>query len=139
MGANLLGANLHGADLTETKLPDFQLPAGELRGWKKAALQAGTRRHVIVELIIPTEAPRTACLVGPMCRSAWALVVSVDGRTDAGAIAVSCSHPREFSPLEYRPGEIVRAHEWSDDILAQGAPGVHFLRTRREAEEWFAL
>ena len=139
-GANLRYADLRGADLTDVnlrnadlwdadlrgaKLPEFQLPPGDLIGYKSC-------NGVLVKLLIPAAAKRTASLSGNKCRAEYALVSEVGGSSDPEASAQSWTpvHPK----VTYRPGETVRPHNgYSDDPRAGGAPGIHFYRTEAEA------
>lgn len=117
-GANLSGADLSGADLSGANLPAFQIPQeGELIVWKKAS-------EGLVKLRIPPNARRTASLVGRKCRAEFAEVLQGSGKS-------------LYDPsVCYKVGETVRAHDYSDDIRVECAPGIHFFMTREEAEAY---
>jgi len=123
-GANLRGADLSGADLSEANLigatlPAYQIPAGDLVAWKKADGR-------IVELLIPSRAKRTACLVSRKCRAEFAFVRAIEGaaqvESEQGCI--------------YRIGEEVWPDRYCDDPRVGCSHGIHFFVTRQEAEEW---
>jgi hypothetical protein len=117
--ANLSGAKLGGANLSGAKLPRFQLPQTKaIRGFKK--LKDG----VICELRIPAKAKRTASLVGNKCRAEYAVVLSGAG--------VSSHDGR----TRYAVGETVRPDSYDDDIRVECTNGIHFFRTREEAERY---
>ena len=116
--ADLRWADLRWADLSGARLPDFQLPDGELVVYKK--LFGGT----ICTLRIPAEARRTASLVGNKCRAEYAVVIYGGGYS---------YHTTEF---RYLPGETVRPDYYDDDPRIECSHGIHFFRTRKEAEEY---
>lgn len=128
-GANLTGAKfddavLLEADFTGAVMPDFQLPQGvAIRGWKKL------RDDVIAELEIPAKARRTASLIGRKCRAEYAVVVSLS-KGDSG---VSIQDDK----VTYTVGQTVKPRNWyDDDFRLDCAPGIHFFRTRDEAEQY---
>jgi hypothetical protein len=130
-GADLRSANLYGADLrdadlryanlTEARLPFFQIvpEKGGFTAWKRV-------RGGVCELYVPARAKRTSSLVGRKCRASHVKVVSApaDGRGIHDAAVV------------YRPGEIVRADSFDDDIRVECTHGIHFFITRQEAEDY---
>jgi len=117
--ANLRGANLREANLIGATLPAYQIPAGDLVAWKKADGR-------IVELLIPSRAKRTACLVSRKCRAEFAFVRAIEGaaqvESEQGCI--------------YRIGEEVWPDRYCDDPRVGCSHGIHFFVTRQEAEEW---
>ena len=126
-GAYLSGADLSGANLSWAKGAEIViartriLPEGALIGWKKC--QGG----VIVRLRIPEEARRSHAF-GRKCRAEFADVLEVIG-ADVGV----SSHDNR---TEYRSGERVTCHRWSDDWREECAGGIHFFITREEAEAY---
>ncbi len=126
-GADLSGADISGANLSRAKGAEFViartriLPEGALIGWKKC------RNGVIVRLRIPEEARRSHAF-GRKCRAEFADVMEVIG-ADVGV----SSHN---SSTEYRCGERVTCHKWSDDWQEECAGGIHFFITREEAEAY---
>ena len=118
-GADLRGAYLRGADLRGADLPHFQIPQhGELRVYKKVD-------GVIVHLLIPRGARRTASLVGRKCRAEYAKVLAIQGDS-----------PVETRGVKYEIGKTVTPDKYDDDIRVECTHGIHFFLTREEAEQW---
>jgi hypothetical protein len=134
MGANLGRANLQRADfkgacvedanLKGAKLPaTARLPKGDLIGWKKLC------GDVIAQLKIPAKAHRTASLTSNKCRAEYVVVVALYGtRARRGTSA--------HDGTEYRVGCVVTPDSYDDDLRVACTHGIHFFRTRKEAEEW---
>ena len=124
-GANISGANLYGADLSRAKNADLViartriLPDGDLIGWKKC------KGGAIVKLRIPEAAKRSHAF-GRKCRAEYADVLDVIG----AEVGVS----QHDGKTEYRAGQRVTCHEWSDNWQDECAGGIHFYITRAEAE-----
>lgn len=119
-GADLSGAYLKGADLSEAMLPTFQIPqTGTLTVWKAC-------QGVLVRLLIPAKAKRTASLVGRKCRAEYAKVLWT-----AKPLPVSW---RKKGRITYATGEIVRPDKYDDDPRVECTHGIHFFLTKEEAE-----
>jgi hypothetical protein len=119
---NLQNADMEGVNLHNAKLPDFQLPPGDLPGWKKV------RNGVVLELLITGN--RTATLTSNKCRCDRACV-----------LRATCGSPGPFRSLYspdflYAVGEEVACSDYNPDPRTECAPGIHFFRTRREAERY---
>ena len=119
--ANLSQAHLSGANLDGARLPHYQVCEGGLIGWKKVEGE-------ILKVRIPEGAGRTASLVGRKCRAEYAEIISIaDGRL---------SEVTGGAGLTYRVGETIHADRFDPDPREECAHGVHFFRTREEAEEY---
>ena len=138
-GANLRGAYLIGAYLTsadlrgakiddKTKLPNFFLcpEKGSFTAFKKV------RNGIVLELQIPASAKRTSSLVGRKCRASKAKVIKAHNNPDGLNEFVSKHNP----DFVYKIGETVHAHDYSNDIRIECAPGIHFFITYQEALEY---
>ncbi len=122
-GAYLRGAYLRGADLQGAYLPMFQIPQeGELIVYKKACGK-------VVKLRVPSEAKRTASLIGRKCRAEYVEVLEIEG----GLSSVDSSR---WADTEYKVGEIVYPDKYDPDPRVECTHGIHFFLTREEAEEW---
>lgn len=133
-GADLRGADftaavltkvdLTGADLTGATLPDFRVcpEEGEFIAWKK------TMKGVI-RLLVPADATRVNAIGSRKCRASKVIVLGGPG-------CGGSSPTRMEGTLVYAEGAEVVAPEFSDDIRAECAPGIHFFITKKEAEEW---
>ena len=124
-GADLSRANLYGTNISRAKNADLViartriLPEGDLIGWKKC------QNGVIVKLRIPDAAKRSHAF-GRKCRAECADVLDV-----IGAEVGTSQHDGK---TEYRAGQRVTCHEWSDNWQDECAGGIHFYITRAEAE-----
>lgn len=121
--AYLTHASLKGATLPPLAV---QLPEGEFTAWKKA------RQRMILELVIPAHARRTASLVGRKCRAQSAHVVSaahLDGLRPNTITFFSLRSP-DFS---YTLGEVVTEPNYNDDVRTECTYGIHFFSTQEEA------
>jgi hypothetical protein len=125
--ANLSGAILRDADLRGAILPHYQIPQdGEITAWK--VLNGGE----ICKLRVPSGAKRTASLVGRKCRAECAWVVSIE--RDGVPLDNALSNHDHF--FVYRCGEMVWPDSYDPDPRVECTNGIHFFRTREEAEEW---
>ena len=141
-GANLSGANLSradlsradlsGANLSRANLSDAKnaalviaqtriLPEGQLIGWKSCKF------GVIVKLSIPAESRRSHAF-GRKCRAEFADVLEIFN----GEVGIS----KHDGKTDYRTGERVTCHEWSENWQEECAGGIHFFITREEAEAY---
>jgi len=119
-GVNLEGANLRGVNLEGANLPRFQIPqTGSIEVWKKTSTG-------VIKLLIPSEAKRTASLVGRKCRAEYAIVLS--------------SRPGSTSnhdgKTQYIEGTTVYPDKYDDDIRVECTSGIHFFLTKEEAKEY---
>jgi len=128
-GANLRRANLHEASLREANLYGAKLPhykicpeTGAFDAWKAVHHRGG---KAVIKIRIPKRAKRCSSLVGRKCRASFVKVLEGAG--------ISPTHSRK---LTYIKGQIVKAHDFSDDPRVECAPGIHFFMTKQEAEEW---
>ena len=132
-GADLRRANLQGADLQGAKNLSALVAArlsivpvvGAFIGFKKCFTNIGG--SVIVKLLIPARAKRSNG-TERKCRASFVKVLALS----RGTIAYS-THDAKHK-LEYRPGKIVRAHEFCEDRWRTCAGGIHFYLTPEEAE-----
>ena len=122
-GAYLRGADLRGAYLKEAKLPAFQIPqTGTLTVWKSC-------HGVLVRLLIPAKAKRTASLVGRKCRAEYAKVLwTAEPSPRSGKFGSA-------TPITYMTGEIVRPDKYDPDPRVECTHGIHFFLTKEEAGE----
>ena len=125
-GANLRAANLSGANLRDmlydhTTIGIHPAPEGELVVW-------GKKDGVLVKMLVPADAKRS-CATSRKHRAEYVKVLEVIGAKEAVV-------KNRFGTTVYRPGEIVRAHDWDDDRWNECAPGIHFFLTKKEAEGW---
>jgi hypothetical protein len=151
-GANLSGADLSGADLSRADLSradlygangladakgldplsfgPVTLPDGSFRAYKLGRGPGGAR--VVVTLEIPEDAQRVAPLVGRKCRASKAKVLALS----VGDAAESW-HQQDGRPVvTYRVGETVEADKYDPSPFVECSGGIHFLISRREAEEY---
>ena len=120
--ANLYGANLSGAENAALAIAQTRiLPEGQLIGWKSC--ESG----VIVKLSIPAEARRSHAF-GRKCRAEFADVLEIFN----GEVGIS----KHDGKTDYRTGERVTCHEWSENWQEECAGGIHFFITREEAEAY---
>jgi Family of unknown function (DUF5758) len=88
------------------------------RGWKKCI------DGVLVEVEIPADARRVA--IGRRCKAEFVNVLQVIG----AAAGLS-----QYGHAVYRVGEIVRAHDFSEDLESARPPcGINFYMDRDSAE-----
>ena len=154
-GANLVGADLSGANLRSANLlsadlrkPDGTEPAlfsrflivpsaGQFTAWKTVCRTNGDRAIFMVR--VPPRARRISSIVGRKCRVEYARVLSaetLDGTPIEGETFYSYRGPTESEHIEYHVGDVIRCHEWNDDIRIECAPGIHCFITRDEAAEY---
>ena len=121
--ADLSGANLSGAGLDENQLVRRGLCLKEpLIGYKKC------RDGLIVTLEIPKGAI-VFSINNKKCRTNVAKVVEISNGSE---IAYS-QHDGTFA---YKVGETVYPNDFSCEYYEECAEGIHFFRTREEAEEY---
>ena len=132
-GANLSGANLSGAYLRGANLRDANLDESEkirqgvcleesMTGYKKC--QDG----VIVTLKIP-EGAIVFSINNSKCRTNVAKVIDIDN----GLTKVASCYDSKFI---YHKGRIVRVKNFNCQYNEECASGIHFFRTREEAEKY---
>jgi hypothetical protein len=118
-GANLEYAHLENADLKDAMLPDFQKCPDkgiEFKGYKKLDDES------VIEVIIPSHADRTSCLVSNKCRAS-SMIVHQIGRS---------RHDHDY---RYKIGENF-PDLYDPDIRIDCAHGLHFFMTYKEAKEY---
>lgn len=131
--AYLRGANLSGADLSYANLRCANLDENEkirqgvcleepMVGYKKC--QDG----VIVTLKIP-EGAIVFSINNSKCRTNVAKVIGIDN----GLTKVASNYDSKFI---YRKGRIVRVNNFNCQYNEECASGIHFFRTREEAEKY---
>ena len=131
-GANLRGADLSGADLRDADLRGADLDESEqirmgliltepMRGFKKC------KDGVIVELEIPAGAI-VFSINNTKCRTNIAKVVSIS----EGDVAYSL-YSKAFV---YRVGKVVKPYTFNTRYNVECGSGIHFFRTRAEAEQY---
>ena len=124
--ADLSWADLSGADL-DSIVYDYNsigihpAPEGDLIGW-------GKKSGNIVKMLIPAEAKRS-CATTRKHRAEFVKVLKVYGADEAIV-------KNKYGTTIYKPGEIVRCHEWDDNRWNECSGGIHFFLTREEAEQW---
>ena len=122
--ANLLDAIMKDVNITGATLPDFQIPQhGELRVYKKV-------QGIIVHLLIPSWARRTACLVSRKCRANAAVVLAIEGDNPIQ------SRPWTGLKTDYEIGKTVYPDNYDPDPRVDCTHGIHFFLTREEAKQW---
>ena len=114
--ASLQDVNLQDANIIDAIFSPFQIPEGELIVYKRI-------KEMLIQLRIPREAKRTACLVNRKCRAEYAIVEN---------IAYSIEHKGCF----YAIGKKVIPDGYDDDIRVDCTYGIHFFLTKEEAEKW---
>ena len=128
--ANLRKADLSGANLSKTKLPYFQIPQeGSLTVWKKGR-ERDTGNEILIQLLIPAEAKRTACLVGRKCRAEFAQVLAFEPPTIGTVVGL------KQEDFIYALGETMKPDSYDDDIRVECSHGLHFFLTKEEAQEF---
>ena len=122
-GANLSRANLSGANLSEDQLIRRGLCLKKpLIGYKKC------RDNLIVTLEIPKGAI-VFSINNNKCRTNVAKVVEISNGSE---IAYS-QHDEIFA---YKVGETVYPNDFNCEYYEECAEGIHFFRTREEAENY---
>jgi hypothetical protein len=117
--ANLKNADLENANLKDAILPNFQkCPSKgiEFKGYKK--LENG----FVIEVIIPSHADRTSCLINNKCRAS-SMIVHQSGRS------------RHDYDYHYKIGENF-PDSYDPDIRTDCTHGLHFFMTYKEAKEY---
>lgn len=121
--ANLSGANLSGADLDENeKIRLGVCLEKSMTGYKKC------EDGVIVTLEIPKYAI-VFSINNSKCRTNVAKVIDIDN----GLTKVASCYDSKFI---YRKGRIVRVKNFNCQYNEECASGIHFFRTRKEAEKY---
>ena len=120
-GANLKGANLRGADLDkEEQIRKGVKLSNSITGWKKC------KGGVIVKLEIPR----------------GAIVFSINNnkcRTDKAIVKEIIGADRAFSMrkyFSYYVGDKIEVYNFNCEYNIECAEGIHFFRTRNEAENY---
>ena len=108
-------------------LGHWNIPQGcDLHVW-------AAKSNVLVELLIPAKAKRTASVLSRKCRAEFAMVTKVhhpykrtysDYRSKFG----------EF--VDYREGELVKPDSYNDSPFKDCTNGIHFFLTKEEALNW---
>ena len=131
--ADLRGADLSGADLRGANLSDADLDENEkirqgvcleesMTGYKNC------ENGVIVTLKIP-EGAIVFSINNSKCRTNVAKVIDIDN----GLTKVASNYDSKFI---YHKGRIVRAKNFNCQYNEECASGIHFFRTREEAEKY---
>jgi hypothetical protein len=117
--AHLENADLENADLKDAMLPDFQKCPDkgiEFKGYKKLDDES------VIEVIIPSHADRTSCLVSNKCRAS-SMIVSTEGVSQYN------------TDYHYKIGENF-PDLYDPDIRIDCTHGLHFFMTYKEAKEY---
>lgn len=121
--ANLSGANLRGADLDKDQLVRRGLCLKEpLIGYKKC------RDNLIVTLEIPKGAI-VFSINNKKCRTNIAKVVEISNGSEI-------AYSQRDETFAYKIGETVYPNDFNCEYCEECAEGIHFFRTREEAEEY---
>ena len=122
-GAYLSGADLSGADLDENEKIRLGVCLEEsMTGYKKC------ENGVIVTLKIP-EGAIVFSINNSKCRTNVAKVIDIDN----GLTKVASNYDSKFI---YHKGRIVRVSNFNCQYNVECASGIHFFRTREEAEKY---
>ena len=134
-GADLRRADLQGADLREANLMvsilgNFSIvpEKGEFTGFKRL------KNGVIAELLIPQKAKRIGGLLGRKCRAGYVKVLRLYAL--AGNKCIKEAFDTYKGETKYKVNEIVRPDSFDCDIRLECTNGIHFVLTRKEAEEY---
>ncbi len=119
--ANFKEASLDGVKIDYRTIGLQAAPEGTLIGW-------GKKGGKIVKLEIPADA-RRSCATSRKHRAEYVICLEVEG----GGEAIVES---EYGKTIYRPGEIVRCHEWDPDRWNECGGGIHFFLSKEEAVSW---
>ena len=121
-GANLGWANLYGANLSGADIFRIGEVLNEPRtGYKK------TKEGVVITAEIPAGAI-VFCINGSKCRANKAKITDMAGH--------DVLHSQYDNNLEYRLGQEIEIKDFNLMYNVECASGFHFLRTRKEAEEY---
>ena len=131
-GANLSGANLSRANLSRANLSEANLSEADkfrlgkvlyepLTGYKK------TKEGVVITAEIPAGAI-VFCINGSKCRANRAKITDMDGH--------EVLHSSYDNSFEYRLGQEIEIKDFNLMYNVECASGFHFLRTRKEAENY---
>ena len=148
-GANLSGANLSGADLRYANLRYADLSGADLRYANLSGADLDEeqliRRGLCLkepligykkckdDLIVTLEIPKGAIVFSinnSKCRTNVAKVVEISNGSE---IAYS-KHDETFA---YKVGETVYPDDFNCEYCEECADGIHFFRTKKEAEEYY--
>ena len=120
--ADLRWANLRWADLSEEEKFRLGKVLDEpLTGYKK------TKEGVVITAEIPAGAI-VFCINGRKCRTNKAKITDMDGH--------DVLHSRYDNSFEYRLGQEIEIKDFNLMYNVECASGVHFFRTKKEAEEY---
>ena len=142
-GADLRCANLSGANLSDANLSDADLSDADLRCANLDEEQLIRRGLCLKEpligykkckddLIVTLEVPKGAIVFSinnSKCRTNVAKVVEISNGSE---IAFS-QHDETFA---YKVGETVYPNDFNCEYYEECAEGIHFFRTKKEAEEY---
>ena len=140
-GANLRGANLSGADLSGANLSGADLSGADLRGAnldKEEQIRKGVKLSNSITgwkkckdgVIVKLEIPRGAIVFSinnHKCRTDKAIVKEIFGADRA------FSMHKYFS---YYVGDKIEVYNFNCEYNTECAEGIHFFRTRNEAENY---
>ena len=120
-GANMRGANMRGADMRDTDRLRKGIKLSEpIIGWKKC------RNNILVKLEIPRGAI-VFSINNNKCRTDKAKVLEIIGGNRA------YSNHKFFS---YYVGDIIEVFNFNCEYNVECAEGIHFFKTREEAENY---
>lgn len=128
-GADLKGADLNWANLSETNLDiDERIRKGlilqeKMTGWKKC------QDDILVKLEIPKGAT-VFSINNDKCRTNKAKVIEIIGSNDNTAIS------QQDKNFVYKLGETVEIKNFNCQYNIECATGIHFFRTKEEAERY---
>ena len=126
-GSNLSGSDLSGSNLSGSVLDEFEKIRKGLKikepmvGWKKC------KYNVLVKLEIPR----------------GAIVFSINNnkcRTDKAIVKEIICADRAFSTrkyFSYYVGDVIEVFNFNCEYNIECAEGIHFFRTRKEAEDYY--
>ena len=119
-GAELSGADLHGADLSFNDRLRKGIKLSEpIIGWKKC------QNNVLVKLEIPRGAI-VFSINNSKCRTDKAKVLEIIGADRA--------YSRYDKTFSYYVGDVIEIFDFNCEYNVECAKGIHFFRTRKEAE-----
>lgn len=123
-GANLIGANLYQTKGEEIGLRRGQVLTEDLIGYKLCL--DGNDGTVIVTLKIPKGAI-VFSINGRKCRTNKAKVIAIDGKNRA------YSH---YNHMSYYVGDEITVNNFDYQYNIECSTGIHFFKSRKEAEEY---
>ena len=120
-GANMCGANLCGANMCDADRLRKGIKLSEpIIGWKKC------KNNVLVKLEIPRGAI-VFSINNSQCRTDKAKVLEIIGADRAYS---------KYKFFSYYVGDIIEVFNFNCEYNVECAEGIHFFRTRKEAEEY---